>query len=68
MNADPCYSGSTTLMRIRITDADPYPAFHSDADPDPTFHFDADPDPDSQHCQRHKPLDVKTLISKGCRT
>jgi hypothetical protein len=33
-------------LRIRITDADPDPTFHSDADPDPTFQFDPGSNPD----------------------
>jgi hypothetical protein len=46
--ADPCGSGSETLLADPHQFEDLDPAFHCNADPDPAVHCNADPDPSFQ--------------------
>ncbi len=50
------------MLRIRITDADPDPTFHSDADPDSTFHVDAHLDADPDPCFQVKGQNLEKVL------
>ncbi len=52
------------MLRISITNADPYPAchFNVDPDPDPIFHIDADLDPDPNPSYQIKAQNLEKVL------